>query len=112
MTCTKGSWCNVPAKDNHVNKRGNTKDRAKRRAFLVAPATGFGGDGATVPCWECGTRVYAEHPDENRRLVVDRIRPGKDGGGYQRFNIRPHCHPCARRQGFEYGWGARRRHTH
>jgi hypothetical protein len=92
----------MPAKDSHVNRRGNTKDRRARRLWLLSPVAQFGGDGTHAPCWECGVLVdYAT-------LVVDRIVPGCRGGGYDRQNIRPQCHTCAALQGYALGWGAHR----
>lgn len=87
----------MPAKDSHVNKRGNTEDRRRRRLWLLDPDSGFGGDGAHVPCWECGTLV------DYVTMVVDRyIVPGWRGGGYQRWNIAPQCHVCADKQSHLY----------
>jgi 5-methylcytosine-specific restriction endonuclease McrA len=80
------------AKDSHVNRRGNTRDRRARRLFLLNPESGFRGDGVHVPCWECGRLV------DYLTMIVDRIIPGCRGGGYQRWNIRPQCRRCADRQ--------------
>jgi 5-methylcytosine-specific restriction endonuclease McrA len=82
----------MAAKDSHVNRRGNTKDRRARRMFLLSPESGFGGNGVYVRCWECGMLV------DYLTMVVDRIIPGCRGGGYQRWNIRPQCHRCADKQ--------------
>lgn len=78
------------AKDSHVNTRGNSKDRAARRQWMLRHF----GNGITAPCWECRT------PVTDNTIVVDRIIPG---GRYVRGNIRPHCHPCSRLQGYELG---------
>lgn len=75
------------------NERGSSYDRRARRAWLLSPAAGFGGDGDKVPCWECGAMV------NNRTMIVDRIVPGEQGGRYTRANIRPHCQTCSCRQG-------------
>lgn len=76
------------------NERGSSYDRRARRAWLVSPRAGFGGDGVKVPCWECG-RPVAE--DE---VIADRRVPGSEGGTYRRDNIRgPHCPTCSCRQG-------------
>lgn len=83
------------ANDNHTNARGNSRDRAARRQWLLNTY----GNGVMAPCWECRT------PVTDKTLVVDRIVPGKDGGRYVRGNIRPQCHPCSRVQGYEYGVG-------
>lgn len=49
------------------NDRGSVYDRAARRAWRVLDV---------------------------ETLTVDRIIPGRDGGTYQRSNIRPACVPC------------------
>lgn len=85
------------------NERGSSYDRRARRAWLVSPAAGFGGDGVKVPCWECG-RLLTE--DE---VIADRLIPGEYGGTYRRSNIRgPHCPTCSCRQGARRTWELRR----
>lgn len=75
--------------------RGNAADRRKRKDFLLAAY----GDGTTVKCWECPTMLTAE------TMTVDRVVPGIVGGSYwDKWNIRPHCAPCSRSQ----GWKVRR----
>lgn len=83
------------AVDNHVNARGNSKDRAARKKWMLSHF----GNGVMANCWECRTPVDYE------TMVIDRIIPGKDGGRYVRGNIRPQCHSCSRIQGYEYGVG-------
>lgn len=75
------------------NERGSSYDRRARREWLLSPASGFGGDGEKVACWECGAMV------SNKTMIVDRIVPGEAGGRYTRNNIRPHCGTCSGRQG-------------
>lgn len=87
------------------NERGGSKDRRARRAWLVTPEAGFGGDGTQVPCQApvggkhrrkpqvCGTMVTAA------TLFVGRIVPGHQGGTYRRDNIRPECPRCSCREG-------------
>lgn len=77
------------------DKRGSSYDRRARRAWLLTPAAGWGGDGEKVPCSEpgCGAMVNA------RTMYVDRIIPGEQGGTYRRNNIKPHCASCSHRQG-------------
>lgn len=82
-----------------VNGRPNGDPRpsaARRRAnryWLLDAESGFGGNGITVPCVDCGTPVsYAT-------MYVDRIVRGEHGGRYVRGNIQPHCCPCSGRQG-------------
>ena len=83
------------------NERGSSYDRRARRAWLLSPISGFGGDGTNVQCWECGAFVNDE------TLVVDRIVPGELGGTYRRSNIRPHCRTCSCRQGARRTWEIR-----
>ena len=76
------------------NERGSSYDRRARRAWLVSPAAGFGGDGVKVACWECGKMLTED------QVIADRIIPGVAGGTYRRSNIRgPHCALCSCRQG-------------
>lgn len=75
------------------NDRGNSYDRRARRAWLLSPASGFGGDGVKVACWECGALV------NDKTIHVDRITPAHQGGRYVRGNIRPHCGLCSHREG-------------
>jgi hypothetical protein len=88
--------------DGHVNARGNTKDRAARRHWLLSPQAGWHGDGTEAPCWECGEMV------DWHTMVIDRIVPGKDGGRYVHGNIRPQCFSCSYHQGYILGMGAAR----
>lgn len=75
------------------NERGSSYDRRARRAWLVTPKAGFGGDNVKVPCWECGVMLTKDE------LIVDRIISGEDGGRYIRTNIRPQCPGCSGRSG-------------
>ena len=83
------------AKDSHVNARGNTTDRRRRREWMLQHF----GNGRTANCWECC------EPVDMQSMVVDRIIPGKHGGRYTRDNIRPQCIPCSRLQGYALGMG-------
>ena len=85
--------------DNHVNARGNSRDRAARRKWLLRTF----GNGVSAPCWECGA------PVTDSTIVVDRIKPGKQGGRYVRGNIRPQCRPCSNYQGYVTGVGIKHR---
>jgi hypothetical protein len=68
------------------DKRGSSADRRRRRAWLISPASGFGGDGVKAPCyWGCGREV------DDSTVEADRIIPG---GSYRRGNIVPACRPC------------------
>ena len=67
--------------------RGNTADRAARRAYLLRAF----GDGTTARCYRfdvCGAVL------DDSTITVDRVVPGRDGGRYTRDNIRPACGPC------------------
>ena len=76
------------------NARGNSKDRAARRAWLLkayeADVPGF------CRCYRCGMLLCAPEraPHPINALTVDRIVPGARGGTYRRNNIRPACIPC------------------
>jgi hypothetical protein len=67
------------------NARGSAADRRARRAWIVSPAAGFGGDDVKVPCVHCAAVVLAAEAD------IDRIVPGDS---YRRGNIQPACRPC------------------
>ena len=69
------------------NARGNSRDRAARRAYLLRTFQSDGGCG-TCRCYRCG-QVLREST-----LTVDRIIPGCLGGKYTRDNIRPACARC------------------
>jgi 5-methylcytosine-specific restriction endonuclease McrA len=66
------------------NSRGNTADRAARRAYLLAKH----GNGETCLCYRCGVVL------DDSTITVDRVVPGVAGGRYTRDNIRPACGPC------------------
>jgi len=66
--------------------RGNSKDRAARRAKLLSVY----GDGHTANCVHCGTAVV------NSTMEVDKIIPGSMGGRYVWANIHVSCIPCNR----------------
>lgn len=77
-------------KGKGIDRRGNNRDRALRRAYLLSAAAGFDGNGETVLCfWKCGTVLDAA------TLEVDRFPiAGVDGGSYRRDNIVPACASC------------------
>lgn len=77
------------------NCSGSSYDRARRKLWLLSVEAGWGGDGETVPCWECGVLCG---PDDVE-LFADRIIPHARGGTYARTNIAPHCALCSHRQG-------------
>lgn len=80
----------------NTNDRGSSYERRRRKAWLISPESGWGGDGVDVPCWEpdCGVLVGSD-----LELIADRIIPGERGGRYTRDNIAPHCALCSSRQG-------------
>jgi 5-methylcytosine-specific restriction endonuclease McrA len=69
---------------SNSNARGSSRDRAARRAWLLATF----GDGVTCPCYRCGCELTDD------TLTVDRRVPGARGGTYRRSNIRPACSTC------------------
>jgi hypothetical protein len=82
------------------NARGNTKDRAARRRWLVTSyradrditdagcEVAFGTGTTACRCYRCGVLLTES------TVTVDRIVPGCQGGTYQRNNIRPACLTC------------------
>lgn len=68
------------------NARGNTRDRAARRKYLLT--TWASNVEGRCRCWRCGVLL------EESTLTVDRIVPGALGGSYTRDNIRPSCRGC------------------
>lgn len=76
---------------NHANGRGNAADRARRKRWLLSPASGHHGNGWSVPCHHCGRALITE------TLEVDRYPLcGHAGGNYRRGNIVPACADCNR----------------
>jgi hypothetical protein len=74
---------------NGGDGRGSAADRRARKAWLLSPVAGFGGDGLTVPCRWCGARLGLG------ALTVDRWpKCGHDGGRYARGNVVPACAAC------------------
>lgn len=69
------------------NVRGNSVDRARRRAYLLRTFESNRGPG-TCRCYRCGELLVDD------TLTVDRILPGCLGGRYRRDNIRPACARC------------------
>lgn len=102
---------------SNSNARGNSRDRAARRRWLVTAwradqdlkfhdangvTVAYGvpiGEGAPAcRCYRCGTLLTEQ------TVTVDRIVPGCKGGRYVRGNIRPACAGC----NSETGGGLRR----
>jgi hypothetical protein len=72
-------------RSHHVDYRGNTRDRIRRREYLMK----LYGNGRTIVCYHCKRRV--------RCFEVDRYPiPGIKGGRYTRSNIVPSCRRCNR----------------
>ncbi len=84
-----------PRGTSNSNERGNTRDRARRRAWLVKIYESDRGEG-TCRCYRCG--LVLTEPS----LTVDRIVPGCEGGRYTRDNIRPACSHCNSETGGSY----------
>ena len=76
------------------DKRGSALSRRRRKDYLLS-APQFGGDGTTVPCVHCKTRVT------RAELHCDRIIPG---GSYRRSNVQPSCPPCNIKRGNKIDW--------
>lgn len=67
--------------------RGNTRDRQRRREWLIRTYRSDCGVG-TCRCYRCGELLTVD------TVTVDRIIPGCQGGTYRRENIRPACAGC------------------
>lgn len=75
-------------------RRGNNRDRARRRAWLLATFdTDLGPERAR--CWLDLSPGCLQEVDAHS-LTVDRIHPG---GTYARTNVQPACRPCQVVQG-------------
>lgn len=75
---------------SNSNQRGNTRDRAARRKWLLETFRAdvdFHGEPA-CRCYRCGVLLVES------TITVDRIVPGCQGGTYRRNNIRPACSVC------------------
>lgn len=76
-------------------KRGNSRDRARRKVWLLATFDpDLGPEVARCHLGIAGDRCHG-YVDAHT-LTVDRIEPG---GTYCRSNIQPACTPCQNRQG-------------
>lgn len=75
--------------DPGYDKRGSAANRRARRAWLLSPVSGFGGDGKTVPCFHCGEPLGALAFEVDRFPVC-----GHMGGSYRRDNVVPSCRFC------------------
>jgi hypothetical protein len=69
------------------NARGNSTDRARRRAYLLQAYESNKGP-CTCRCYRCGKVL------DEKTVTVDRVVPGCHGGRYVRNNIRPACGDC------------------
>jgi 5-methylcytosine-specific restriction endonuclease McrA len=80
---------------SNSNVRGSSKDRARRRQYLVRT---YEADVAgKCRCYRCGALLTEE------TVTVDRIVPGCLGGRYVRENIRPACSACNTETGSTLG---------
>lgn len=96
------STATVPARrgTSNANARGGTRDRARRRRWLIETyradvdvnaiglACPVGSATPACRCYRCGCLLTEQ------TLTIDRIIPGHKGGTYRRNNIRPACGPC------------------
>jgi hypothetical protein len=63
---------------------------------MLSPASGFGGNGETVPCvHQCGQML------DYSTVQADRIKPG---GPYRRSNVQPSCAPCNKARSDNENW--------
>lgn len=82
------------SRPGYIDKRGSSKSRAVRRAWLLATFdVDLGPERA-----RCHLKIsaYCEREVDSTTLSVDRI---ERGGSYRRGNIQPACKPCQDRQG-------------
>jgi 5-methylcytosine-specific restriction endonuclease McrA len=79
-------------------KRGNSKDRAARKQWMLSPESGYGGDGNSVPCVHCITPVNKQTVESDRKI------PGSQGGSYRRENVQPSCRPCNQARSDNESW--------
>lgn len=82
------------------NSRGSTRDRLRRRQWIVETfranhdvnkngnAVECGDGEPACRCYRCGKLLTVN------TVTIDRVRPGAHGGTYKRFNIRPACAFC------------------
>lgn len=82
------------SREGYVDKRGSSRDRKVRRAWLLASFDDDLDDGHA----RCRLRIAADCPIvvDAKTLSVDRIIMG---GSYERANIQPACKPCQDKQG-------------
>lgn len=84
-------------------KRGNNRDRARRRRWLLENFDPDLGPNK-ARCHLFGLSPACPGVVDARTLTVDRIEPG---GSYAHDNIRPACTPCQNKQGALITWEAR-----
>lgn len=76
-------------------RRGNSQDRARRRAWLLEAYAEDDLPAGQVRCQLASSAFCLEVVDATT-LTVDRVTPG---GSYARYNIQPACRPCQLEQG-------------
>jgi 5-methylcytosine-specific restriction endonuclease McrA len=67
------------------DKRGSAASRRSRKNWLLSAASGFGGNGASVPCVFCAESLTFATVEADRKVP---------GGTYRRENVQPACRPC------------------
>ena len=82
------------SRPGYVDKRGNNRDRARRRAWLLTAFDEDLGPGKA----RCRLKLSPQciRIVDEVTLRVDRIEMG---GSYRRSNTQPSCPPCSDRQG-------------
>jgi hypothetical protein len=71
------------------DSRGSSRQRQRRKLWLLSEAAKFGGDGSVVPCYWCHNALIYETLESDRHPI-----PGHRGGGYVRGNVVPACRRC------------------
>lgn len=75
------------------DSRGSALNRRRRKDWLLSKASGHGGNGSTVKCHWCRTRLTFQTVEADRFPIA-----GQDGGTYRRKNIVPACRGCNSRR--------------
>lgn len=86
------------------DKRGSNRNRAARRAWLLAEFDPDLGP-ELARCHLFGLSDACPGYVDAQTLTVDRIEPG---GSYRHDNIRPACTPCQNKQGALISYESRR----
>jgi 5-methylcytosine-specific restriction endonuclease McrA len=69
---------------SHQAMKGNSYQRRARKLWMLRHF----GDGTTCNCTHCGCELTYD------TVTADRIKPGSQGGTYERDNLQPSCKSC------------------